>query len=82
MVRQGRAVRAGQHAGRQHIGLAPNAADVQAFVDEAGKEAAVRRARLRRVIGLAIVYYRQLMRALSNHPPDADDALNGTGANT
>jgi hypothetical protein len=32
---------------------------VQAFVDEAGKEAAQKRARLRTVLGFAISYYRE-----------------------
>ena len=38
------------------------AASVSAFVDEAGKEAPPRRARLRQVVGFAAAFYRQLMR--------------------
>ena len=38
---------------------------VAAFVDEAGKEASARRARLRQVIGFAAEFYRQLLHAQS-----------------
>jgi DNA polymerase-3 subunit delta' len=59
------------------------ARSVQAFVDEAGKEAAKKRERLRMVLGLAISYYRERLteatavnRAVpsdlrQNEPPDA-----------
>lgn len=36
---------------------------VSAFVDEAGKEASARRARLKNVIGLAADFYRSLLRS-------------------
>jgi len=38
---------------------------LSAFVDEAGKEAAARRARMRLVIGFAVNFYRELLRALA-----------------
>lgn len=44
-----------------------------AFVDEAGREAAPRRTRARQIIGQAIEFYRQLIRALSG-APRGDDA--------
>jgi DNA polymerase-3 subunit delta' len=40
-----------------------------AFVDEAGKEAAPRRARMRLVIGIAVDFYRDLLRALAGGDP-------------
>ena len=50
------------------VRLAPT---VSAFVDEAGKEAPPRRARLRQVIGFAADFYRQLLKADSGVPlPD------------
>jgi DNA polymerase-3 subunit delta' len=50
-------------------------AECQAFVEGAGTEAAARRARLRRVIALAAVFYRQLMRALSQAPLQVDATM-------
>lgn len=55
---------------------------LQAFVDEAGKEPARKRDRLRAVIGFAIEHYRaQLTQPASDRPAgeagDADDALRG-----
>jgi DNA polymerase-3 subunit delta' len=41
------------------------------FVDEAGKEAPLRRARLRVLIGFAVDFYRQLFRQLSGMPSEA-----------
>ncbi len=45
------------------------------FVDQAGKEAPPRRARLIQLFGLAAEFYRQLMRALAGLPIEGDDAL-------
>jgi DNA polymerase-3 subunit delta' len=49
--------------------------EVTSFVDEAGSEAALRRARARQVVGFAAEFYRQLARALSGAPPSDDDEL-------
>jgi DNA polymerase-3 subunit delta' len=46
-----------------------------AFVDEAGKEASLRRSRTRQVIGFAVEFYRQLLRAVSGLEPVGDAAL-------
>ena len=46
---------------------------VSAFVDEAGKEASARRARLRQVVGLAADFYRRLLHAQSGTAPPDDD---------
>ncbi len=46
---------------------------VLALVDEAGKQAAARRGRLRQVVGFATEFYRHLLRA-SNGGAEADDA--------
>jgi DNA polymerase-3 subunit delta' len=46
-----------------------------AFVDAAGKEAPVRRARLRQVIGFAVDFYRQAMRAQTGTTLVADPEL-------
>jgi len=48
---------------------------VLAFVDEAGKQAAARRARLRQVMQFAAGFYRQLLRAQSGAAPPADAEL-------
>jgi len=48
------------------------------FVDEAGKEAPLRRARMRRVIGFASQFYRQLMRSLSGGVVQGDAVLERT----
>jgi len=48
---------------------------VSAFVDEAGKEAPARRARLRQVVGLAADFYRRLLHAQSGAAPPGDDEL-------
>jgi len=45
------------------------------FVDQAGKEAPPRRARLIQLFGLAAEFYRQLMRALAGLPIEGDEAL-------
>lgn len=45
------------------------------FVDEAGKEAPPRRARLKLLANIAIGFYRQLMRVLSGCEPLGDDLL-------
>jgi DNA polymerase-3 subunit delta' len=50
------------------------AQSVSAFVDEAGKEAPLRRARLRQVVGFAADFYRHLLHAKSGAPlPDDPD---------
>lgn len=48
---------------------------VSTLVDEAGKEAPKRRARLRQLIGFAADYYRELMRRAGGAPPGADPVL-------
>jgi DNA polymerase-3 subunit delta' len=45
------------------------------FVDEAGKDAPPRRARLRLALGFAAEFYRQLMRSLTGLPLPADAEL-------
>ncbi|NLF70807.1 MAG: DNA polymerase III subunit [Candidatus Anammoximicrobium sp.] len=45
------------------------------FVDQAGKEAPPRRARMIQLFGLAAEFYRQLMRALAGLPIEGDDVL-------
>ncbi|HTN76275.1 MAG TPA: DNA polymerase III subunit [Pirellulaceae bacterium] len=45
------------------------------FVDDAGKEAPLRRARLRLLAGVAIEFYRQLLWALSGNEPTGDEPL-------
>jgi DNA polymerase-3 subunit delta' len=48
---------------------------VSSFVDEAGKEAPPRRARMKQLMGFAAEFYRQLMRTLSGLPVAGDSAL-------
>jgi DNA polymerase-3 subunit delta' len=48
---------------------------IQAFVDDAGKEASDRRERLRTVIGFAEDFYRGLLRTGVGAPTDGDDRL-------
>ncbi len=45
------------------------------FVDQAGKEAPPRRARMVQLFSLAAEFYRQLMRALAGMPIEGDDVL-------
>lgn len=47
-----------------------------ALVEEAGKEAPPRRARMRQVIGMAIQFYRELLRAMSGAPASEESAGN------
>ncbi len=54
------------------VGLAQTVAK---FVDEAGKEAPARRARLRQVVGFAIEFYRRLVRVRSDAPLPVDAEL-------
>jgi DNA polymerase-3 subunit delta' len=54
------------------VRLAPG---VSALVDEAGKEAPARRARLRQVIGLTVHFYRQLLKAAHGAPLPDDQEL-------
>ncbi|NQT13419.1 MAG: DNA polymerase III subunit [Planctomycetes bacterium] len=51
------------------------AKSLAAFVDEAGKQAAARRQRLRQVVGFALGFYRHLVVVLSGAAPEADDEL-------
>ncbi|MFV1966425.1 MAG: ATP-binding protein [Pirellulaceae bacterium] len=51
------------------------ASDVNAFVDQAGKEAPARRDRLRHVVRFAADFYRSLMLGLSGLPARGDAAL-------
>ena len=53
----------------------PLAQSLLKFVDEAGKEAPPRRARLRIIIGFAADFFRQLMRHLSGMPSEGDAEL-------
>jgi len=46
---------------------------VGSFVDEAGKEASARRARTRQVIGFAMEFYHEMLRALSGAAPAAGE---------
>ncbi len=48
---------------------------VSSFVDEAGKEAAARRARFRQVVAFAAEFYRQLLRAQAGAPASDDAEL-------
>jgi DNA polymerase-3 subunit delta' len=48
---------------------------VAAFVEEAGKEASARRARLRQVVAFAAEFYRQLLRVQSGAHPSGDQEL-------
>lgn len=48
---------------------------VLAFVEEAGKEAPLRRARARQLVGFAADFYRQLVRRLNGVAPSADRDL-------
>jgi len=48
---------------------------LNAFVEEAGKEAPSRRRRLRQLIGVAASYYRQVIRCLAGVSPDGDAQL-------
>jgi DNA polymerase-3 subunit delta' len=48
---------------------------LNAFIDDAGKEAPARRRRLRQVIGVAASYYRQIIRCLAGVAPDGDAEL-------
>ena len=45
------------------------------FVDQAGKEAPPRRARMQQIIGIAADFYRQLMRSLAGVPIEGDQSL-------
>lgn len=49
---------------------------VTVFVEEAGREAPPRRARMRLLIGFALEFYRQVLRAISGVPPAEHDELN------
>lgn len=51
------------------------AKQLSGFVDDAGKEAPVRRARLRLVAQVAIEFYRELLRTLHGHAVAGDDHL-------
>ncbi len=51
------------------------AKQLSGFVDEAGKEASTRRARLRLVAQVAVEFYRELLRALYGHAIHGDDHL-------
>ena len=48
---------------------------VAAFVDDAGKEASARRARLRQVVAFAAEFYRQLLHAQCGAAPSDDSEL-------
>jgi DNA polymerase-3 subunit delta' len=51
------------------------AAALTPFIEAAGKEAPPRRARARQVIGFAVEFYRQLLRARAGADPRGDDEL-------
>jgi DNA polymerase-3 subunit delta' len=65
-----------EHLANPVIDSARLAKATWAFVQEAGKDAPARRARLRQVIGLATEFYRQLVYVLSGAVAAADDELN------
>lgn len=52
--------------------------ELNAFVDQAGKEASPKRRRLRQVIATAATYYRQLVRQASGAEVEADPELSAT----
>ena len=56
------------------VGLAPK---IAAFVDDAGKEASARRARLRQVVNFAAEFYRRMVYARSNLPLAVDAEMRG-----
>lgn len=51
------------------------AKSITSFVEQAGKESPVRRARLRQLSGFAAAFYRQLMRSLEHLPLEGDSVL-------
>jgi len=53
------------------------AKSVGPFVEQAGKEAPPRRARMQQMFGMAADFYRQLMRSLAGLPIEGDQALVG-----
>jgi DNA polymerase III subunit delta' len=53
------------------------AKSVGPFVEQAGKEAPPRRARMQQIFGMAADFYRQLMRSLAGLPIEGDQALVG-----
>jgi DNA polymerase-3 subunit delta' len=61
--------------GRAPLDSVALAQDVVAFVEAAGKEASARRSRSRQVIGFAVEFHRQLLRASSGLPPQGDAEL-------
>jgi hypothetical protein len=63
------------HLSRANWNSVGVAKSINAFVEEAGKEAPPRRERLRRVIGFCADFYRQLMVHLSGGAPAADPQL-------
>lgn len=64
-----------QQLGRPSVSSVALAQGTIKFVDEAGKEAPLRRARLRLAIGFAVDFFRQLLRRLSGLPPQGDAEL-------
>jgi DNA polymerase III subunit delta' len=64
-----------QALARRPLASVPLAQQVIAFVDEAGKEAGPRRARARQLITMAVEFYRQLLRTLSDAELRGDAAL-------
>jgi DNA polymerase-3 subunit delta' len=55
-----------------NVGLAK---PMLAFIDEAGKDAPPRRKRTKQVMGMAVEFYRQVLREVSGMPAEGDDAL-------
>jgi len=60
---------------KSQLASVPLAAELVAFVEAAGKDAPVRRARARQVVGFAIEYYRGVLRTLSGLEPAGDGIL-------
>jgi len=63
------------HLARPVLDSVQTARDVAAFVEEAGKQPAARRRRLRQLVGFAADFYRQLLRAEADAGPPADAEL-------
>ena len=61
---------------KAHLESEALAGELVVLVESAGKEASPRRERAREVIGFAIDFYRQLLRALCGLEPGGDDSLN------
>ena len=64
-----------EHLTTPHLDSVKFAGEFAEFVDSAGKEAAARRARLRKLLAFAVDFYRQLLRLQCGTSPSADPEL-------